>query len=162
MDSSKIFSTLKGAAGFPFLENDLAVRLGVPREHLASHRTLALGAGVDFTIHKRRVCYSPFGVKKIAAALGLQSADLAWLPEADPTEKTPAAPPSVPVVTLRMLPRKTVNPFIVLAADADGGVCRVRVKNKVNFRPGMVLRCEHVAADLYTLNGNCPRFPGKY
>lgn len=57
------------------------------------------------------------------------------------------------------------NPSIVMAWDAaTEREVRVRVRSNVNFRPGMVLRARapEQADGLWFMEGNCPRWPGRY
>jgi hypothetical protein len=165
MDSEILTLPVKTPPGFPWLEADVAARLGCTTAVLAKIRDGRLGAGIvkgaDWTTFKRRICYSTAGVKTAASGLGLMPGELSWLNPTDTPETAPP-PPSVPVVTLRVSPRKTQNPYIILALDAEKRLCRVRVKTKDNFRPFMEIKVEHQAGDLYVLVGNCPRFPGKF
>jgi hypothetical protein len=44
---------------------------------------------------------------------------------------------------------------------ADGSMVRVRVKDNVNFVPGMEIPCIHQSLDLWCLNGRLPQARGK-
>ena len=132
--------------------------VGIPRERLVQFRTKHLTEGVDFVREKNHVVLSHAGARTVMAALGLPPCEAervlaAALPSA---EKTPA------LVNLRVHPRRTMNPLVMLATDAKQQVVRVRVKQKDNFRAGMKIECRHLVGDLYEFTGNCPRFPGKF
>lgn len=156
MDESQNFETPKG--DFPWQETDLATRFGVDRDELKFWR-MTSQPGTDWALVKNRVCYSSQMAKDAALALGLQLETLTWL--------WPEKPADLPVVELRVVSIKTMNPHIIIASNPllhPNEQCRlrVRVKKKDNFRFGMMLKATHVSADLYELAGNCPRFPGKY
>lgn len=53
------------------------------------------------------------------------------------------------------------NTHLLLAVTAAGEPQRVRVQSNRNFIPGMVIPCIHQGADLWTLNGRCPKRRGK-
>ncbi len=140
--------------GFPWFEATVAERLGCSRNSLRAYRLHHFTDDKDFTKHNREIYWSVEAVRAVAEALGMELGDVSWLSEEKP------APP--PVHELKVYPRKTLNPHIIMATHVTLGIVRVRVKAKVNFRAGMAVRCTHVGGDLFELVGNCPRFPGKY
>lgn len=87
--------------------------------------------------------------------------------EPGPAEIVAQATAAVPTRALRELVVRKVawNPTIVLASPGDAQEeVRVRVRDNKNFRPGMVLRAREPedAGGLWFMEGNCPRFPGRY
>lgn len=161
MDATENFETPKGATtdDFPWLEVDLAKKFGVPLKQLAEWRRHHLLAGGDWARIKRRIHYTIPGARKTAFDfLGLTEALVPWL------ALKPVEPPTH---VFKVYSVRVPNPHILLATSglAPSGapvLVRVRVKSKINFRPGMEVRCKHAAADLYELAGHCPRSPGKY
>ena len=150
MDADENFQPPKGTDKFPWVEADLPTRIGLPREEVAALRKNLLTKNRDYITHKKLICWSVEGLRRVLDAL-----DLADLPA---FAKKPA-PVRLEVFSVL---KKTLNPRIILATDGTGRVVRVRVKSNEKFRPGMALKATHVAADLYQLAGNCPRFVGKY
>jgi hypothetical protein len=150
---------------FCIRESSLVGRLNISRNDLLAIRTRLLQEGVHYAKIKRRVMLSFTGFAMIAKSLEMTRAEadkVTGNPSAE-NEKKPAsgaAGCNAPVL-FKVTARRTTNPHIVMASNGTLTV-RVRVKTKQNFRPGMVVRCEHVQGDLYNLVGNCPRFPGKY
>lgn len=67
------------------------------------------------------------------------------------------APGVVEITVVRTFP---TNRHIIAGLMADQAV-RVRVKSSEKLRPGMVLRCAHIAEDLYELAERLPRFIGR-
>ena len=116
----------------------------------------------------------------LAVSSPLPESESAASADADPTQAAPCGPvePLEPVVEkiaaavpvaralLDLTVRKVAwNPTIVMAwHEAEAREVRVRVRNNVNFRPGMVLRARapEQADGLWCMEGNCPRWPGRY
>ena len=145
---------------FPWLEMDLAKKFGVPVTQLAKARKSSLKEAADWARIGNRIHYTTQAAFKTALdGLGFSEADVTWLA---------VAPVEPPTSVFKVYSVRVPNPFILLAAtgekSASGApmLVRVRVKNKINFRPGMDVRVKHTAADLYELVGHCPRTPGKY
>jgi len=154
METSKNTQNGKTTPGFPWLESEQTEKFGCTHKALHIARVGMLLEGKDFIRHKRRVCLSDAGMRKLWLSFGLPEQD------SPVAQKEPARPGPV-LFTLLVHPRKTLNPHVIQAI-LDNKLCRVRVKTKTNFRPYMKVTCRHVGADLYELVGNCPRFPGKY
>jgi len=73
-----------------------------------------------------------------------------------------AAPaPRIEALIVTNVPR---NKHIVEAARSNGTVVRVRVSDNKNFLPGMTLtaRQGHQFADVWNLEGRCPRYRGRW
>jgi hypothetical protein len=150
---------------FYIREASLVGKLNISRNDLLAIRTRLLQEGVHFAKIGRRVMLSEQGFGLVAKSLEMTAAEAdkaVGYPDQE-NQKKPAqsANGCITPMLFKVTARKTANPHIVLASNGEV-IVRVRVKNKENFRPGMVVRCEHVHADLYNLVGNCPRFPGKY
>lgn len=162
MDATENSETPKSVVvhDFPWLEADLAKNFGVALTRLAKTRRLNLQQGADWARFGNHVRYTTYAARKTAFdVLGFTEEGVPWL----------ALKPVEPLVCVfKVYSVRAPNPFILLAATGEKGpsgapvVVRVRVKNKINFRPGMEVRCKHVASDLYELVGHCPRTPGKY
>jgi hypothetical protein len=58
----------------------------------------------------------------------------------------------------------TENPYMVLAKDAHGALCSVRVGNNANFVVGMQLKAapDNVNTGFYRLLGPLPRLRGRW
>lgn len=92
--------------------------------------------------------------------LGAMLAMAAGATPSAPAEEEPLALEAPEVVEVRVTRCYAHNRRLV-AGELDGKAVRVRVRTNGKLRPGMVLRCALVEADLYTLTERLPRWPGK-
>jgi hypothetical protein len=143
-------------------ESAVAKKLCVAREVLVQFRKTNLEKNRDWKVEHKQVELSPDAIDRISTALGA-TADPG---EPDTHNTPPAAVPEVPVELeiLRIYP----NPRL-LAAKTDAGVLvLVRVPRNKNFRPRMKIKAKPPtdgavgSATLYTLEGRCPRYPGRW
>ena len=154
-------------------ERTLAADLGLSRETLLAWRTTELQEGRHWVRVGRDVRYLGEGVE---AVRGLLQRDLAKSAETalpqpqapDPTADTPspaielpapALDPRSDLLTVVSLPR---NPRLVLARTLAGALVRVRVRSSEHFVPGMQLRAQQEAGDVWCLIGRCPRWKGRW
>jgi len=169
----------RGPEGFPYLENHVRARLGIPRDEMLLFRQ---APGALWRLHKKRVWLAAAGVQAILAAKGLAatlaSPDAQTAPtarergNAAATPKKTAAPAPANAGTTNLLVVRTcVNPHIILCcAEEDDwlrpkkALVRVRVRSSANFRPGMPVPAIRVAGytDLYDLGRACPKKPGRW
>jgi hypothetical protein len=147
-----------------------ANRLGVSEEWVREKRA-RLEEGTDWVKRGTRILYSNGGVEKLAAILALPK-----------PPKTPLMLPW-PAIHELVVAKIWSNPGYVgavrqvltgpIGKDAnglgvgfaaipeDGALLRVRVKTSANLSRGMVLKCVHIAGDLYECR-NLPRRKGRW
>jgi hypothetical protein len=133
------------------LEQDLAKKIGVARDVVAEYRKAHLQRDKDWRIERKQVELSQDAIDKISTALGASTAD--------PAHNT-APPQAVEITVLRLWP----NPRLLQAKTAEGELVRVWVPKNKNFRPGMKIKARPPAngSFQYTLEGRCPRYPGRW
>lgn len=143
-------------------EQTFAKKIGVARSVLVAYRKKNLLQGPDWRIERKQVELSGEATEKISAALGEPPA----VGETTAGNVSPA--PQATAEPIELLVTKIYpNPRLLQARTADGQVVVVSVPRNRNFRPLMKLKAWPPAADtpgaqLYTLEGRCPRLPGRY
>lgn len=140
----------------PIAEADLAQELGISREDIRALRTEYFTEGRDWHREKNKVVlYAPEAAEALRKKIGAEQAD----------EALRAALAIVHTLVVFQVPLR--NPHIVTAQKKEGGggaVLRVRVRNNVNFLPGMEIKAKRDAQypDVFVLEGRCPRFRGRW
>lgn len=136
-------------------EREWAETVGLTAEGAARLRRENLREGHGFIRSGNRILLTAEGVASLSALLALG--------------KNPAAPSEPQGAALAhhvlWVERLTQNPRIVfcLTKKSGGERVRLKVRDSKNFRPGMeVTRCVHLGGDVFSLDGNCPRFPGRF
>lgn len=145
----------------PIAEQRLADVLGVKVACLRSARKARLERGVDWDLSDRRVVYAAKAIPALLEVLGLADKT----PPLDELTRASADPPAPDMVELiydEAACRNWRNPHLLAGRTTEGAVCRVEVRERVNFRDGMILPCQHVEADLYRLARPGPRWPGRW
>jgi hypothetical protein len=152
-----------------YIERKVAGLLGLRREVLKYLRDELLKKGPGWTMHAKEVVLTQGGLDTLlnrlsvtthagAAALDF-TPSLVTGPDAPEKKESPAARPDAEDLTvLKIFP----NYRLLQAVTATGEKVNVEVKNNANFRPKMKLKARLVKAGRYTMEGRCPRFPGRY
>jgi hypothetical protein len=140
-----------------YAEALLAPHLGVTRNALEDFCKGSLKKNESKKIGRQN-CISEPGLKKILAELG--SADLDCSACALNADNGTAA---IELTVTKIFP----NVHLVQAANDEGERVLVRVLKNQNFRPRMKLKARPPAGpppmpQLYTLEGRCPRYPGRW
>lgn len=140
-------------------EADLSERLGLNRRSVSELRGQELLQGVDFVKIGRARFYCEAGVKKMAAFLSNGGASDALMPSAGLSEASPAA--QLFNFTVR---RKAANTKVLECRDEAGKTVLVRVRDSLNFLPGMPVSAKPYGDlhNVYEFAGPYPRFRGKY
>lgn len=157
-------------------ESVVAKNLGLARDVLAAYRKNSLEKNQDWRVHRKQVEISDDGIKKIMDSL-LMAPDPVTLstalgtspPAAEPTRPTepaPAANGPPPELVELMVQKIYPNPRLLLARTADDQLVTVAVPRNKNFRPLMRIKAHPPgappAAQIYRLEGRCPRYPGRW
>lgn len=161
-----------------YLEKKLAEKIGVPREQLAELRKQVLPKKQTWT-EGRETILTQGGLARLLEVL--RATSNAGVPETDfsdcllnpPEKKEPGseeqATETVPatngaIVELSVLARYKNKRLLKAIEPESGAVVDVRVPNNENFVPKMRLRARPVPgrADVYQLEGRCPRSRGRY
>lgn len=136
-------------------EQDWAAHIGITKEKAAELRRAHLEEGHGFVRRGRRIQLTEAGVGILGAVV---------MPGEKMAPAAPAAPPA-PVHQTLWVERVTLNPHLILARTAKNGgqQVRLRVRQSKNFMPGMeVAKCLRLEGDVYSLDGNCPRWRGRW
>lgn len=74
-----------------------------------------------------------------------------------------AASPGPVELVVKSVPKRNVRILVAEKKEGGGPEVRVRVRSNVNFMPGMAItaRPEGGFADVFVLEGRCPRFRGR-
>ena len=155
------------------LESELAGRLGVDRAELRELRR-GLIAEADWTRQGNAVAYTPAGVEKIAAALaGRLGGGETPAPVEAGRGEAPVGPGAAAVAELlKTEPKRRLVACVVvriprvtrhrlLVRGPAGEDFTVRVRENVNFIPGMTVQCL-VQGCTGTLAGRLPRRKGRW
>ena len=139
-----------------YYEGAVAERLGLTRSALEDYRARSLKKEGDWKKIGRSVALSEGSLKKLLGYLGSPNLDCSKCL----VGKNGADPEPIELQITRVYP----NPRLLLAATERGEEVRVSVQNNINFRRGMKIKAHPPAgeAQLYQLDGRCPRFPGKW
>ena len=137
-------------------ETELAQALGISDDGIRSLRNHPdLKEGTHWFRKKRAVLWTDEGMTAASAVLSLKKN----------CAPNPAIQELVPLVVVRLVP----NPRIVFCqkknAAEESPLLRLRVRSSENFMPGMEVRaCRPVpgSPDLYDMEGNCPRWKGRW
>lgn len=151
------------AQKFTYVERDLATEFGLAPSILKTARK-GLGRDIDWAVIRGFISYSEEGRARLMVALKItakasEAADPVPPPPA-PAEEAPRAAEPV-VEELICLKRYPINRRIV-EAKRGPEVVRVRLRDNVNMRPGMAMRCRQVDGTLWELVQKLPRWPGKW
>jgi hypothetical protein len=151
---------------FEVREEEVARRLGVPREMVREWRVENLYEGEDFGLVAREIRYSAAGLEKLRGILKKLLPDGARAPELGgkhlllPAEASSLAPADARVARVFYGNRK------YLAAEMRGRVVTVRVKDNRNFVIGMTIQARDLApaggGTLFDFVGRCPRGRGRW
>lgn len=158
-------------------ESELQGEIGVSRDKLRWIRR-GLEAGVHFVKEGRNVVYTALGIEAVRGKIG-EELGAAIGNGTDGTDRS-----NGPVVADLVVVRTVRNPKIVMCErilEAEPGgdtnstnghegvpenrkpeVVRVLVQSNKNFLPGMRLRARWAHDDVWTLEGRCPRWRGKW
>lgn len=159
-----------GPEGYPYTEKTARYHLGVSKDEMRALRHLHLREREHFVRGKQASVW--LNTDAVAALEALAGCPVAG----DGKKRAPALIPVefAPVpdveVTLLVVNARLKNRFLLLACPADDDpdrpkkTVRVRVQKTVNFERRMEIPARLVAGynDLYDLNCNCPRKPGKW
>jgi hypothetical protein len=136
------------------LESVVAKKLGVARSVLAAHRKNSLEKS-EWRLNHNQVEIAAAAIKKISTTLGTT-------PPGNPAahNTAAAAPEVVELEVLKVYP----NPRLLAAKAADGSLILVSVPRNKNFRVRMRIKARppEEGRTTYTLEGRCPRFPGRW
>lgn len=125
--------------------------MGVPRGALRTMRKNELREGDDFERQAGAVILLESGQKKVQEALGVP-AGVSCAPERPPIR-----------VTLTVDAPARGNPKIVHCRTEKGLRVRLRVRDNMNFTPGLAVpNCVQEHADLFCFEGRLPRWRGKF
>lgn len=132
------------------LEQDVAKKIGVSRAIVTEYRKAHLQRDQDWRVTHKQVELSQDAIDKISTALGASTA----------LAHNTAPPQAVELTVARIWP----NPRLIEANTADGQAIRVWVPKNKNFRPGMKIKARPPdnGSFQYTLEGRCPRYPGRW
>lgn len=149
-------------------ESDFQGVLGVSRDKLRWLRR-GLEAGVHFVKEGRSVVYTESGQAEVRARIAaeLGAAAVSGADGANGTDMSGVKPDpqSEPEIEELRVVRRVINPRIVFCAiDGAAPLQRVIVRNSQNFLPGMLVKARRVkgSADLWELQGRCPRWRGRW
>lgn len=136
------------------LESAVGKKLGVVRGVLAEYRKTQLEKDREWRMNRNQVELSPDAIDKISTALGAAPAVTAHNP---PPAVAPEAVEELEVVRVYPNPR-------LLLAKMGAELVLVAVPRNKNFRARMLIKARRPAngSALYTLEGRCPRFPGRW
>jgi hypothetical protein len=137
----------------PRYEEDLASDLGLPRWLVRQFRkTLP----PEFYVKTAQgIQIAPEGVDRLYRHFRSCESQKTRPPGQDPS------PDPIPDLSTLRVTKVVLNPRIILATDGTS-ILRVRVRNNSNFLPGMEIRARRLQADLYELQGPCPRRKGRW
>jgi hypothetical protein len=151
-------------------EIGLAKKMGVDRSVLRVIRERELAEGTDWVHRGKGLYLTQKAARRVAALVGVSPAEKGAAAEdphlpAEPAATEAAAPPPMlqdPGMVTLVATSGCANPHIVMAVDAFGQPCRVRVRDNRNITAGMELPCVLEEGNLYRLRRACPRFRGRW
>lgn len=167
-----------------FKEEEVAKTLGVTRGEIKKLRAAHLQEGADWEVQGRDVVLTDDGLTRLQDAIARLKVKAAEKEQATQNElhamyeeqSAQHVSKIMPEVLQGILQKvqenrkaekmkvlKTFrNPRIMECATEEGKVVRVRVRSSENFLPGMELQAFHEQDDVYTFEGRCPRWRGKW
>jgi hypothetical protein len=163
---------------------------GIRKRTLAHTRRTRLYPETDWVLLNSVVHYTPAGLTTLLTHHQLDANTLTWpaapLPE-DLAENTPETTNPMPTTEPPLTPAEKIaadaravearpiytlrvaelsrNPTLIYATRADTSErVTVRVRTNQNFLPGMPIHARHPAnpTDPWRMEGNCPRWRGRY
>lgn len=148
------------------LEAAVAKKIGVGRDVLIEYRQAHLEKNLDWRTNRKQVELSQDAIDKISTALGATAVSAEPEAHNTPSAQTPASVPEAPVEleVVRIYP----NPRLLAAKTADGRLVNVAVPRNKNFRPRMQIKARPPvngaigSTSLFSLDGRCPRYPGRW
>lgn len=147
----------------PLPESDLCSALGFERHavHALRREGVLVQEGRDWHREEktRHVFWTAQGQEALRALLGVNGAEAKknGQEEADGAQAAP--------VCLLVAGVPKMNRRILVAKKKEGGdEVRVRVRDNINFMAGMEIwaRADTLYQDVYTLEGRCPRYRGRW
>lgn len=147
-----------------FWEVNVARELGVARPVVSKLRRRHLLEGEHWSMRGNAVVLTASGlarIKDLLLARGLTAAARPTPPESKETPK--AGPPErVKMRVARLCPNVRLLVCQSIADGPDAVARLVRVKENVNFMPGMVLEAVSAGANLWQFTGRMPRRKGRW
>jgi hypothetical protein len=144
------------------LEAAVAKKIGVGRNVLIEYRQAHLEKNLHWRTNRKQVELSQDAIDRISTALGATAA-----PAKPDTHSAP--PPAVPEEPVELeVVRIYPNPRLLAAKTADGRLVNVAVPRNKNFRPRMQIKARPPvngaigSTSLFSLDGRCPRYPGRW
>jgi hypothetical protein len=153
------------AVSFPWTEIGLSRTLGVNRSLLKNIRA-DFKRGEDWTVEGKNVLWSEKGAGRAASLIGLP---IVIKDDGSPSGVEITNAPTIEMVNgnlpsceeMEVTRYEFINPRIIEAKLPDGELVFVTVTSNKNFRKGMKIRAE-LRGNVWTLDGRCPRYPGRW
>lgn len=147
-------------ATFVHEEADVAERMGIDRALLKKTRSEGLERGVDWDVQDRRVRYSPDGLKKAAAVLGIPTMDQAEIVAGRGACEATDEKNGDGTVQVRFV--RGYRSVHLCQGELDGRPVTVRLRDWKKLRLGMVMPCRKVSDGFFELARPCPRYQGRW
>jgi hypothetical protein len=151
---------------FEVREEEVARRLGIPREMVREWRAEHLYEGDDWDMVAREIRYSPAGLEKLREILkktlpdGVRTPDISRGQLLLPARAASLAPADARVARVFCGNRK------YMAAEMKGRPVTIRVHDNRNFLPGMTIQARDLApaggGTLWDFVGRSPRGRGRW
>ena len=140
------------------LETTLCQRLGISRADLKNLRKEYLKEGTHFFKKGKSIWLTPAG--QIAIEKRLKSSEIS---SDELVEEESIVESSDATFCCAEVEKISANKMILLCKIDGKSGCRVRVKDNSKFVPGMTFRVKPMREpNLWTIDGNCPRWRGRW
>lgn len=139
-------------------EADAATRLGLARDVMREFRE-GMAEGTDWRKNGRGIEISQEAFLAIREKLGAVLAD----DGAEGAQRAADEPDGLVELEVHHVPKMNVH-LLVAKKKGQALLVRVRVRNNVNFLPGMKIKArpEGTYEDVFILEGRCPRYRGRW
>ncbi|MDD8011882.1 MAG: hypothetical protein PHX05_00190 [Acidobacteriota bacterium] len=143
-------------------EDEVAQRLGVPRETIRRIRTENGFGAEEYGMARRQIRYSQKGIEKIINILAMSNAQEAKSILGSITQVPPEAAPDLPAVVKRVF----LKNGRFMEATLNGEEIIIRVRNNQNFLPGMQIERAQLqqppGGNMWDFVGRLPRGRGRW
>ena len=147
-----------------FWEGRVAAEFGVSRPKISALRRKHLQLGAEWTMDGNAVVLTAAGLARMKDLLKARGVTALPPKDAPELKETPLAgpPERLKVAVARLCPNKKLMMCRRVADGPDAVALLVRVKENLNFMPGMLLEVVNTGPNAWQFTGRLPRRKGRW